>query len=198
MHADKTALHLNQVLNWNLLTAARIWYSRYFSIRIKRASASKPCKKHTLSQSSTNKSSNNKFSSGLDQGDNRSSNWATTPPPTPGSHTWGGTSAGKLFSQGSVCSPQPTKSYYPRVILPLFPPCFYEEPAEMSFLWESIFSFFKPKGPLLVCSCDGSTSTTHMEASADLITNENELSGCRNKIECAVLGLAWKGDMVYD
>lgn len=136
MHADKTSHYLNQVLNWNSLTVARIWYSRHFSIRVKRASASKPCKKRTLSQSSMNNVPQNhpttSFSSGLDQGDNWSSNWATTSPPAPGSHTWGGTSAGKLFSRGSVCSQQPTKNNYPRgyfrVILLRFPHCFMKSP----------------------------------------------------------------------
>lgn len=149
MHADKTSLYLNQVLNWNLLTAARIWYSRCFSIWMKRAPASKPCKKHTLSHSSLNNFPQNhpttNFSSWLDQGDNWSSNWANIPPSAPG------TSAGKLFYPGSVCSQQPTKTNYPkgyfRVILPHFPHCFYEEPTEMSSPWES-FSSFKPKGAL--------------------------------------------------
>lgn len=159
MHTDKTGCYLNQVLNWNSLIKTRIWYWRCFNIRIKRASASKPCKRHTLSQSSVNNFPQNHpatdFSLGLDQGYNWSSNWATTPPPAPGSHTWGGTSAGKLFSLSSVCSQQPKKKQLPqspsgylRVILPHFPHCFYEEPAEISSPWKSSFSPFKPKGAL--------------------------------------------------
>lgn len=91
MHADKTDLYLNQVLNQNSPTVVRIWYLRCLSITIKRASASKPCKKYSFSQSYSNNFPQNhstaSFSSWLDQGDNWSSDWATAPPSARDSHT---------------------------------------------------------------------------------------------------------------
>lgn len=116
---------------------------------------------------------------GLDQGDKCSLNWATTTPsPAPVSHTWGDTSAGKLHSLSSVCSQGLANNYsrgYFTVILSSTPHKFLLLRTHRNKILARIFF----------------VTVQHLQLTGRLLlTNENKLSGCRNKGESI---LAWFG-----